>query len=115
MTDTHEKKIITPQYDHVITRTLIVRAVNEPEEMSWYKAMEIFGPDGTDKEWRLPTRSDLAFMYDMKDEIGGFGTGVFWSSSENTTNSAWYQNFRTGNQNVANKRSSYGVRCVRRF
>jgi hypothetical protein len=63
-------------------------------------------------------------MYDNKATIdatangnggSGFASAVYWSSSENGNNYAWYQFFGNGNQNYTNKINAFRVRAVRAF
>jgi len=44
-----------------------------------------------------------------------FAAGIYWSSSEDGANFAWYQNFSNGNQNNSGKYGTYYVRPVRAF
>jgi hypothetical protein len=67
-------------------------------------------------DWYLPSKAELNFMYQMKDEIGGFGYDMYWSSTELNVGFAWCQNFSGyGGQYNHNKSSSAAVRCVRKF
>lgn len=65
-------------------------------------------------DWYLPSKDELNFLYANASAIGGFGTGLFWSSSERSSNDAWFQNFAGGSQNFNGKSNTLGVRCVRR-
>jgi hypothetical protein len=47
-------------------------------------------------EWRLPTLEELKFMYDKKNEIGGFQDWFYWSSTGIDGNSAWSFSFLDG-------------------
>jgi hypothetical protein len=64
--------------------------------------------------WYLPSRDELNALYVQRTAIGNFTTTVYWSSTENSSNNAWYQFFGDGGQNNYNKSSYYNVRCVRR-
>jgi len=61
--------------------------------------------------WRLPTREDLHLMWLNKDD--SFAAAYYWSSSENNSNGAWYQNFLNGSQNYDDKHNTNYVRAVR--
>jgi hypothetical protein len=50
--------------------------------------------------WRLPTKEELSFLYQKKDEIGSFSKSNYWSSSTNNASGAWSQNFSNGFQNL---------------
>lgn len=105
-----------PEIDVSITEitTLVVKSHDEPEPMTWHEAMGQFGPDGTDKEWRLPNRFELAVMYKNKSDIPILTSGGYWSSTEYSFNYAWSQRFSEGYQYVYTKNTNYLVRCVRR-
>ncbi len=47
--------------------------------------------------------------------VGSFASNNYWSSSENSSNNAWKQNFNNGNQNDNNKNNDKHVRAVRVF
>lgn len=52
------------------------------ELLSWHDAKYYCRLRGTNDRWRLPTKEELNKMYLNKDEIGGFSSGLYWSSSE---------------------------------
>lgn len=66
-------------------------------------------------DWRLPTRRELNMMWTQRTVIGGFTTGVYWSSTQFDFNDGWRQNFATGSQSDSHKNYQYRVRCVRVF
>ncbi|MDR0443396.1 MAG: DUF1566 domain-containing protein [Treponema sp.] len=72
--------------------------------------------DGFD-DWFLPSKDELDLMYkNLKQKgLGGFGGGYYWSSSQNNSNSAWYQLFSNGVQNLHYKDDTYSVRAIRAF
>ena len=95
--------------------SLIVKPRDEPEPMTWDEAMEKFGPNGTDKEWRLPTRMELIVMYENKEVLYGLSTDcLYWSSAEASSGLARAQRFSDGFQYASNKTNVNLVRCVRR-
>lgn len=70
--------------------------------------------------WRVPTQRELITMYLTRKElekISGFSafnnTDNYWSSTQNGTTSAWALNMGTGRNFVADRGSSYRVRCVK--
>lgn len=63
--------------------------------------------------WRLPTKEELSFLYQKKDEIGSFSKSNYWSSSTNNASGAWSQNFSNGFQNLIYNIYNYQVRAVR--
>jgi hypothetical protein len=54
-------------------------------------------------------------MYSVKNSIGGFASGIYWSSTEKDHDDAWGQNFYGGIQGNFNKVNTYYVRAVRAF
>jgi hypothetical protein len=75
-------------------------------------------------DWFLPSKAELNLMYwNLKQqELGDFGNGKYWSSSDNTGDglwaSAWAQRFSDGYQEgsmVHNKGNAYSVRAIRQF
>ncbi|MDC1025161.1 hypothetical protein OAR04_04475 [Flavobacteriales bacterium] len=77
--------------------------------------------DGTYSDWFLPSKDELNQMWLNigpgnalgLGNIGGF-TNNYWSSTENGTNSAYYQNFTHGTGALA-KSGNLRVRAVRAF
>jgi hypothetical protein len=66
-------------------------------------------------DWYLPSKDELNKLYLNKAAIGGFSSGLYWSSSESAADHAWYQNFSNGNQATDYKFYTYVVRAVRAF
>jgi len=66
-------------------------------------------------DWYLPSKDELNKLYINKSAIGGFAGAVYWSSSENSTSLAWYQNFTSGIQSNVTKNLPPYVRAVRAF
>ncbi len=66
-------------------------------------------------DWFLPSKDELAELYDNKVVIGGFSEAAYWSSSEYSANLVWSQFFFNGVQFDGMKNSSYIVRPVRSF
>ncbi|GHT49011.1 hypothetical protein AGMMS49982_01480 [Bacteroidia bacterium] len=64
-------------------------------------------------DWRLPTKNELAVLYNEKSAIGGFST-KYWSSSSSTSFSDyWYQEFTNGSQSTTASFNGINARCVR--
>ena len=74
---------------------------------------------GGKTDWYLPSKDELNQMYIQRSEIGSFGSGYYWSSSEFSSPSnpydVWTQNFRDGYQDYLNKGNLRYVRPVRAF
>ena len=74
---------------------------------------------GGQSDWFLPSKDELNLMYTNLQSasmpLGGFSTGVYWSSSENVDYFAWLQYFDFGVQANGSKHYSFYVRPVRAF
>jgi len=66
-------------------------------------------------DWFLPSKGELNQMYVNKIAVGGFETGLYWSSSESGEGGAWAQRFDNGLQNSYAKSLERWVRPVRAF
>ena len=68
-------------------------------------------------DWFLPSKDELNLMYvNLKlYGLGGFGSYLYWSSSEYDAFTAWAQGFYSGSQFDYNKISEDWVRAVRAF
>lgn len=75
-------------------------------------------------DWYLPSKEELDLMFQNKATIdatatsnGGsaFASAVYWSSTEDSSNNAWYQHLNLGNQISNNKIFTVRVRAVRAF
>ena len=66
-------------------------------------------------DWFLPSKGELAEIYENIDELGEFKT-TYWSSTEAERNEgAWRQNLFNSAQNVSKKYEPYSVRPIRSF
>ena len=88
------------------------------QKMSWYRAVDYCRDlsEGGHNGWRLPTEDELRNAYILRDEIGGFKSVYYWSSSTRAsyTDHAWRVDFGNGDVYSANKTNNDGyVRCVR--
>ena len=85
-------------------------------EMTWEQAMDACDnlTYGGYSDWILPSKNVLNTMYIHKNEIGGFSSLKYWSSTEKTDMYAWYQSFNDGSQNTCFKYYQERVRCVRK-
>lgn len=80
-------------------------------KMNWDEAKKTCADLGDG--WRLPTRLELLLMYNNQDELGGFASYNYWSSTEDNDYYAWLQDFDNGKQYFNNKYYKYNVRAVR--
>ena len=73
------------------------------------------------KKWFVPSKDELNIVYQNKDTIVNTGGGsfptnyVYWSSSEGSSNYAWFQNFSNGTQISSYKVFPYYCRLLRRI
>ena len=66
-------------------------------------------------DWYLPSKYELNLLYLQKSLVGGFTTGYYWSSTENSAGNAWDQSFLFGTQLTSNKDDIDHVRAIRTF
>jgi hypothetical protein len=68
-------------------------------------------------DWYLPSKEELNLMYTnlYMAGLGGFASMVYWSSTENDSNTVWTQSFLSGNQVNVNKVNGFRVRAGRAF
>jgi hypothetical protein len=68
-------------------------------------------------DWFLPSKDELNQMRTnlYSAGVGGFSSGIYWSSSEGGGNIAWFQEFYNGYQFLVDKSDTFYVRPVRAF
>ena len=66
-------------------------------------------------DWYLPSKYELNLLYLQKAVVGGFANDLYWSSTEDSSNNAWSQDFSNGYQDYYYKDDTYYVRAVRAF
>jgi hypothetical protein len=96
---------------------LIAATRDLPGEYDWQGAKDAGERfvDGGFSDWYLPGKWELNELYEHKSAVGGFASGVYWSSTEFNANFAWYQYFDNGFQNHFIKNIEWRVRPVRAF
>ena len=72
------------------------------------------GPNNL-SDWYLPSEDELAQLYIQRTTVGGFSTGYYWSSSEESAGDARAQGFNDGFQYGGGKGYARYVRPVRAF
>jgi hypothetical protein len=72
------------------------------------------GPNNL-SDWYLPSKDELNQMHVNRITVGGFSTGIYWSSSEIDGSYVWFQSFSTGGQGNGAKNLTFYVRPVRAF
>jgi len=65
-------------------------------------------------DWFLPSKDEMNELYKQKSRVG-ITSGLYWSSSQHNSNSAWYQYFDYGGKGSNYKNSSKNVRAIRAF
>jgi hypothetical protein len=66
-------------------------------------------------DWYLPSGVELDTLYSQRTTVGGFTTGIYWSSTEYNSTNAIGKNFNTGTKSNYAKSNSYYVRAIRAF
>jgi hypothetical protein len=66
-------------------------------------------------DWYLPSKDELNKLYINREGVGGFDDAYYWSSSEKSSVTAWYQNLYDGDQSSNQKHAERRVRPVRAF
>lgn len=99
----------------------ILNACNEPNIAA--AACANFESNGYD-DWYLPSKDELDSLYQHRDIVSEvsllnngsrLNAGEYWSSSHQTTNTVWIQNFNAGNQFGDYKDAEHYVRAIRYF
>ena len=68
-----------------------------------------------DNDSRVPNRYELSSIFYNKELVGDILNGTYWSSSVVSPDTAWRQNFATGNQEPDSPRTRrQKVRCIKR-
>jgi uncharacterized protein YjbI with pentapeptide repeats len=66
-------------------------------------------------DWYLPSKDELNQLYLNRSAVGGFASGVYWSSTEYNAGNAWDQGFGSGGQLNYYEGNEWRVRPVRAF
>jgi uncharacterized protein YjdB len=66
-------------------------------------------------DWYLPSKAELNKLYINKSSIGGFASGVYWSSSETSATATWVHNFYNNDVHNGSKNSILHTRAIRFF
>ncbi|GHV84847.1 hypothetical protein AGMMS50230_04550 [Spirochaetia bacterium] len=70
---------------------------------------------GGKNDWFLPSKDELALMFQNKTAIDGIGTGIYWSSTQYGWTNTWTLQFSDGYQDGHGKQHTYSVRAIRAF
>jgi TolB-like protein len=103
---------------------IIVREFKSADEAADIYAAQVCAIQedaGGCNDWFLPSKDELNWIYrNLKQKgLGDFRNATYWSSSQEPSSSAWFQDFSNGSQKSdswygANTRS-YSVRAIRQF
>jgi hypothetical protein len=72
-------------------------------------------------DWYLPSKDELLEMYHtignggLEGDVGGFGSNIYWSSSEYGSGNAWFISFWDGGKANSFKSGAHRVRVIRSF
>jgi hypothetical protein len=84
------------------------------------KVVDAYSLNGYD-DWYLPSKDELALLYNQKAVVGGFANYNYWSSTERgsppdgDSYGAWNHAFYSGDQYGVLKSSPLSVRAIRSF
>ena len=98
-----------------LANTDTIIAVQGPTATSYAAGLARAYIGGGHGDWYLPSRDELNKLYLGRAAIGGFESGLYWSSSEGAANYALFQDFSSGAQGGAGKAATIRVRAVRAF
>lgn len=65
-------------------------------------------------DWYLPAKDELNLIYTNQGSLDAFVQNYYWSSTQNSSGTSWYQYFNTGYQTTNSKATTGYVRGVRR-
>ena len=66
-------------------------------------------------DWFLPSKDELNQLYLQRSVVGGLSGYTYWSSTENSSQSAWGQYWPDGSQITIVKSNGLWVRAIRAF
>ena len=93
---------------------LAAQPKDEKERVIWQEAKLLASAHG--EGWHLPTKEELALLYDQRDVVGGFVSNLYWSATEyDYIYAAWSQRFSNGKPSCTNKTQICLVRSVCAF
>ena len=95
------------------TALILAQDTNAPAA----KACDDYSNNGK-ADWFLPSKDELNALYTNRSYVGNLATCYYcwyWSSSEDTSDSAWYQYVGNGGQYYLTKYLAGRVRAVRAF
>lgn len=89
------------------------------DDTYWWKSIKE-KRDSTNFDWFMPSKDESSIVYDNMTVITGqggdaFGTGYYWSSSEDVGDNVWGQNFSDGDQHTYSNTQFARCRLLRRI
>jgi len=66
-------------------------------------------------DWYLPSKEELNLLYRQRAVVGGLDKAGYWSSTEDNSIYADYQDFKNGSKVNYNKDYALGVRAIRAY
>lgn len=116
--DTPKTTVVKAPEDSIIGTpkklgTIEIAANDFPNMMIWDEAVRECASLGTG--WRLPTKEELASIFQHNDSIGGFTNDLYWNSEDIDQFMAGCQNFFSGKESSFSKIYSCRGRAVRTF
>jgi hypothetical protein len=114
-TSNHPNAVVLPTSKLMVQKTDI-----NNNTVTWSTGNSLCGNSTLDgyTDWRLPTKDELAVMYNERNTIGGFKNGQYdwyWSSTVHSTSGSstyyWVQNFGSGAQDSTKYYSTTYTRC----
>jgi hypothetical protein len=98
-------------------RGLVATKADLPGNYSWEAAKNACRnlDENGYSDWDLPGKDELSKLYQAESAVGGFASGVYWSSTEYVADYAWIQHFVNGYQIFSSKYYEWRVRPVRAF
>jgi hypothetical protein len=75
-----------------------------------------YSDEGGYTDWYLPAKNELGLLYTnlATNGIGSFGPNYYWSSTEESAQSAWGEVLSTGSVVIILKDTTLAARCVRK-
>ncbi len=70
---------------------------------------------GGKSDWFLPSYYEMYFLKEQKTAVGGFNSGIYWTSSELYADIAWFHIMVGGSASSEGKIDTFYVRPVRAF
>jgi hypothetical protein len=96
-------------FDGLANTTVLCEAESRHPAAEWAASLAIDGHD----DFYLPSTRELRLCWVNVPEL--FETGWYWTSTQASPNSAWFQDFDVGGQNYYGKGAQARARAVRRF